>query len=210
MRLYDFPASPNCQKVRAVLYELDLPFENVNVHLFKGETRTPAYLAKNPNGRAPLLVDGDFELWESNAILGYLASKGGPTQLLPTSARERADVERWLFWQVAHLGPAVGKVAFERLVKKLQGRSDVDQAQIDAGTAEFKTFAEVLEKSLGSKEYVAGRLSIADFALVPIFGIAQVVGLSIDAYPAVKRWVGRMMERESVKRALADAQASMR
>src|SRR5215472_11894637 len=156
MKLYDFPPSPNCQKVRAVLYELGLPFETVPVHLFKGETRTPAYLAKNPNGRAPLLEDGDFLLWESNAILGYLANKSGTTQLAPTSARERADVERWLFWQGAHLGPAVRKVAFERLVKKFQGRTDIDLAAIDAGTADFATFSGVLDKSLGNKEYVAG------------------------------------------------------
>lgn len=210
MKLYDFPASPNCQKVRAVLYELEIPFETAPVHLFKGETRTPEYLAKNPNGKAPLISDGDFVLWESNAILGYLASKDGPSRLLPVAARERADVERWLFWQAQHLAPAVSKVAFERVVKKLQGRTDIDQAAIDQGTSEFDALAAVLDRSLGSKEYVAGKLSIADFALAPYFNVGQMAGLSVEKHAAVKAWLGRVNARESMKRTLADAERSMR
>jgi glutathione S-transferase len=142
MKIYDFPLSPNCRKVRAVVYELGLKPEFVSVNIFKGEARTPEMLALNPNAKLPVLVDGDFVLWESNAIVSYLANG---TPLLPTSSRERADVDRWGDWQLAHLGPAIGKVAFERLVKPMTGQGAPDQAIVDVGTADFAKFTAVLE-----------------------------------------------------------------
>ena len=84
---------------------------------------------------------------------------------MPSGAREQADVDRWLAWDLAHLGPTVGKVAFERVFKKLTGRGTPDQAIIDAGTADFAQYAAVLDAALEGKEYVTGRLSLADFAL---------------------------------------------
>jgi glutathione S-transferase len=77
MKLYDFAFSPNCRKVRAVAYELEVPLESVPVDLLRGETRTPEFLAVNPNGRVPVLVDGDFVLFESTAIIRYLSAKRG-------------------------------------------------------------------------------------------------------------------------------------
>jgi glutathione S-transferase len=205
MKIYDFPLSPNCRKVRAVVYELGLKPEFVPVNIFKGEARTPEMLALNPNAKLPVLVDGDFVLWESNAIVSYLASG---TPLLPTSSRERADVDRWGDWQLAHLGPAIGKVAFERLVKPMTGQGAPDQAIVDVGTADFAKFTAVLEASLGSREYVAGRLSVADFILTSMYTIAATVGLEAAPYPSVNAWLGRVLARDSMKRALADAAAA--
>ncbi len=120
MKLYDFAFSPNCRKVRAVAYEIGVPLEHVPIDLLKGEQRGPDFLARNPNGRVPLLEDGDLRLWESNAIILYLATtRGGAPPLVPAGPRERAEVDRWLSWQSAHLSPAMTKVAFERIVKKL-------------------------------------------------------------------------------------------
>src|SRR6202012_5995658 len=106
----DFPFSPNCRKVRAVAYELGIALEHVPVNLVKGEQRAPAFLAKNPNGRVPVLEDGDFVLWESVAILRYFAAKTPGSSLVPSGAREQADMDRWLVWQVAHLSPPLSKV----------------------------------------------------------------------------------------------------
>jgi glutathione S-transferase len=166
MKLYDFAYSPNSRKVRAVAYELGIELEHVHVNLLKGESRAPAFLAKNPNGRIPVLEDGDFVLWESNAIIRYLAAtQGKGTALLPATPREHAEVDRWLSWQLAHLGQATSKVAFERVVKKLTGQGEPDQAAIAAGTADFDRLTAVLDAALEGKEYVTGRLSLADFAL---------------------------------------------
>ena len=94
MRLYGFSASPRTWKVRAVAAQLDIPLEYVQLDAFRGENRTPQYLALNPTGRTPTLVDGDFVLWESDAIMQYLASKT-PNTLWPDDARTRADIMRW-------------------------------------------------------------------------------------------------------------------
>ena len=202
MKLYDFAPSPNCRKVRAVAYELGLALEYAHIDLFKGETRLPAFLARNPNGRLPVLEDGELLLWESNAITGYLAAG---SSLLPTDPRGRAEVDRWVHWQLAHLAPASRMVAFERIVKKLTGRGEPDEAAIAAGTEEFGKLSEVLDRSLAKKEYVAGRLSIADFALASHYSIAESAGLDVTPFEHVHAWLGRMLARDSMKCALADA-----
>jgi glutathione S-transferase len=205
MKLYDFPFSPNCRKVRAVAYELGIELVTSRVDILKGEQRAPAFLAKNPNAKVPVLEDGDFILWESTAIMRYLAAKSS-SPLLPTDPRAGAEVDRWLSWGLAHLQPAIGKVAFERVVKKLANRGAPDDAVVAAGTADFATFAAVLETSLAGKEYVAGRLSLADFALAAPLSLVDLCGLDVAPYPQLRGWLSRVLARESMKRALADAQ----
>jgi glutathione S-transferase len=208
MKLYQLPFSPNCQKVVALAHEVGLPLELVNVEIFKGEARTPDMLAKNPNGKVPILEDGDFVLWESSAMLPYIAAKAGRADLAPTTPRERAEVERWTLWQCAHFGPAIRKVAFERIVKKLAGWGAPDEALIKAGCEEFAVTARVLEQSLGSMEYVCGRLTIADFALAPYAALSTSCGLDLEPYPHAKAWLERMSARDSMKKTLAAAQGA--
>ena len=202
MKLYDFPFSPNCRKVRAVAYEVGVSFEFVPVNLLKGESHTPEFLERNPNGRVPVLEDGDFVLWESVAILRYL---GAGTPLIPTSRKAAADVDRWLAWQLAHLGPAMSKVGFERVVKPLRRLGPPDAALVAAGTADFAAATAVLDRSLAGREYVAGPLSIADFALAAHYSIAPACGLELSRFGTVESWLARMLARDSMKRALADA-----
>ena len=208
MKLYQFPFSPNCQKVVAVAHEVGLPLELATVDLFKGEARTPAMLAMNPNGKLPILQDDDLVLWESTAMLAYIAAKAGRTDLAPTTPRERAEVDRWTSWQGAHFGPAIRKVAFERIVKKLGGLGAPDEAIVKVGMEEFATTAHVLEQSLGTKEYVCGRLTIADFALAPYAALTASCGLDFEPYPKAKAWLGRMTARDSMKKTLAAARGA--
>lgn len=205
MKLYQHPFSPNCQKVVALAHEVGVPLELAAVEIFKGGARTPAMLAKNPNGKVPILEDGDFVLWESRAMLAYIAGTAGRVDLAPTTPRERADVDRWTAWQGAHFGPAIRKVAFERVVKKLVGQGAPDEAVVKAGVAEFAVTASVLEQSLGAKEYLCGRLTIADFDLAPYAALAADCGLDLDPYPKAKAWLGRMVARDSMKKTLAAA-----
>jgi glutathione S-transferase len=204
MKLYQFPPSPNCQKVVALAHEVGTPLETVFVDIFKGGTKTPEHLARNPNAKIPVLEDGDFVLWESNAMLGYIAAKANRTDLAPTGLHEKADVERWLAWHASHFGPAIAKVAFERVVKKFGGLGPPDDAIVNKGIEEFERFAKVLDTSLGNKEYVAaGRLTIADFALAPYAALSDACGLSFEPYPKARVWLGRMLARESMKKTIA-------
>jgi len=205
MKLYQYAFSPACQKVVALANEVGVPLELVSLELFKGGARTPAMLAKNPNGKVPVLEDGDFVLWESTAMLTYIAGKAGRADLAPTAPRERAEVDRWLAWEGAHFGPAIRKVAFERVVKKLAGLGAPDEALVKVGAEEFAARATVLEQSLGSKEYLCGRLTIADFALAPYAALAANCGLDWEPYPRAKAWLARMIARESLKQTLAAA-----
>lgn len=201
MKLYDFPYSPNCRKVRAVVYELGIDLEFVRVDLIQGESRTSAFLAHNPNGRVPVLEDNGFVIWESMAIQRYLAAG---TVLVPTERRAAAEVDRWLAWQLAHLGPAMSKVAYERIVKQARRLGPPDETVVAAGTTEFAAATAILNGALAGREYVAGALSIADFALAAHYSLAGACGLALEA-PAVESWLARMLARDSMKRALSDA-----
>src|SRR5262249_26858077 len=105
-----------------------------------------------------------------------------------------------------HLAPATAKVGFERIVKALTGQGAPDEVAIKAGTADFETFSKVLDGWLASRQYVAGRLSVADFALASHYSLAPACGLDLAPYPSVSAWLERMLSRPSMKRALADAQ----
>jgi glutathione S-transferase len=178
------------------------------VDIFKGEARADALLAKNPNGRVPVLEDGDFVLWESSSILGYLAAKADRTDLAPTTPRERADVDRWLAWYGAHFGPAIRKVAFERIAKKLGGLGAPDEAIVQRGIAEFAVVAKVLDQALADREYLCGRLTIADFCFAPHIALTESCGLDLRPYPHVHAWRARMIARDSLRKTFAAARGA--
>jgi len=205
MKLYDFPFSPNCRKVRAVAYELGIALDHVPVNLLEGASRTPAFLAKNPNGRVPVLEDGDLVLWESTAIIRYLAHGSA---LVPGARGAAAEVDRWLAWQLAHLGPAMSKVAFERIVKPLTRRGEPDPARIAEGTSEFHALTAILDAALADREHVAGPLTVADFALAAHYSLASACDLDVSHHPRVAAWLARICGRPSMQRALADAKVS--
>jgi glutathione S-transferase len=208
MKLYTFALSPNCQKVLAVARELGIALDRVNEDIFKGESKTPAYLAKNPSGRVPLLEDDGLVLSESNAILVYLAGERSAPSLFPAAPRERAEVLRWLFWQSAHLSPAVGKIAFAKVVKPIARQGRPDPAAVAAGSAELMALAKVLDTRLAGRNYLAGELSIADFALVPFIGVAITCGLDVMPYPHLCAWSEQMTSRESVRHTMAEVRAA--
>jgi len=210
MKLYTFASSPNCWKVLAVARELGIPLQLIAVNLFNGESKSPAFLAKNPNGRVPVLEDDGFVLWESNAILSYLASQRSMPALLPTTPRDRAEVDRWLSWESTYLAPAIWKVEVEKILKPLMLKQTPDAAQIATGTAEFAAAARVLDTALVGKEYVTGKLSVADFALGPFIHLAAGdCELDLSPFPNLRAWRERMNARESVQRTMAEAHAAL-
>src|SRR5215471_10748960 len=138
IELYVFPPSPRAFKVMAVAEHLGLDCALRMVDLAKGEQKAPDYAALNPNMRMPTLKDGDFVLWEANAILQYLASKRPESGLLPRDERARIDVTRWQFWDLAHWDPACAVFVFEYVVKKIvMGIDQLDRAAIEKGMDPF-------------------------------------------------------------------------
>jgi len=191
MKLYGFPPSPNTWKVRAVAAYLGIPLELEFVDLTK--PRTAGYLALDPTGRTPTLVDGDFKLSESNAILQYLASQK-PNSLWPNDARARAEITRWQCWQLAHWGAeACQPLIVNRLVKKLLNLGPPDEAAVAKGTEAFHKEAKMLDAHLAKQPYVVGKeLTIADFAVAAPLFYAKEGELPVGPYARAQEWFGRV------------------
>jgi glutathione S-transferase len=179
--------------VRAVAAHLGLPIEEQFVDLSKGESRQPDYLKLNPTGRTPTLVDGDFVLWESNAIMQYLASLK-PNSLWPEDARTRADITRWQSWQLAHFSKeGCEPLIFERLVKKLLNLGGPDPARVATGTEAFNRDARILESQLRKQPYLTGSgVTLADFSVVAPLFYAKQAELPLEPYQHVRNWLARI------------------
>ena len=189
LKLHVFPLSPRAFKVMWCANHLGLPYEVAPVDFAKGSHRTDEFAALNPNMRMPVLEDGDFVVWESNAIVQYLASKKPGSGLLPEEPRARASIVKWQFWDCAHWDPACAIFAFENYVKVLFGRGEPDPKEIARGNELMARNAPVLEGELQKHRYVAGdNLTVADFSLGAMFWIAEKAKFPFEPYRGIQRW----------------------
>jgi glutathione S-transferase len=190
MKLYHFPFSPNSRKVVAVLHHLQIDCEYEFVDLSHGDQLKPEFLNLNPNHMIPTLVEDDFVLWESNAIMQYLCTKVPGNSLWPiNNPRLQADISRWQFWQVGHFGRACGILLFERVIKKKFNRGETDNLEIAKGEELFHRFAQVLESHLKDKEWLVGKqVTLADFAVGSFQAMAEMADYPMANYPEIKRW----------------------
>lgn len=188
MKLYIHPLSQNARKARIVARLLDIPVDEQMVDLMKGEGQRPEHLALNPNGMVPVLQDGDFVLWESNAICQYLASKK-PNPLWPDDGRRRADVSRWQYWELAHWAPALFFYFRENMIKKFMGGGDPDPAELKKGEEQLIRFGRVLNDHLSAHRYLVGDgLTLADISVASHLMHADMGKVPLHLYPHVKRW----------------------
>lgn len=176
MRLYTFTVTPNNRKVEAFVKHFDLDVDIHHVSFKDQETKSPEYRAINPMGKVPALVDGDFKLWESNAILTYLATRFPETKALPADARGRADADRWLHWQSCHLMPAMGA---------LKTSEDKDVSTVTP-------LLKILDAQLAGRDYVLGDLGVVDFAIAAYLMTKMGRQLDYSECPNVAAWVERM------------------
>jgi len=207
MRLYNLGLSPNAMRVRAVAFELGVELEIVDIDLRGGGNRTPEFLALNPNGKVPVLVDGDFVLWESRAINAYLAALRPEAGLYPTDLKARAVIDQWSYWHAVHLSPAMQRVTFERALKQRFGMGEPDETKITGELKETTQLLGVLDGNLAGKQWVAGDLSIADFAVATTFAYRDAAGIDLGDFPGVAAWIARIEARPSWQKAVAPALA---
>jgi glutathione S-transferase len=201
MKLYHNPLSPNVRRVRLTAAVLGLALEEKKLDFAKGEHKNPEYLALNPNGAVPTLVDGEYVLTESRAIMQYLASKKPESGLLPRDEAARADVTRWQFWDASHFSPHLAAVAFERLLKGMMGLGDPDANKIQEALTNFRRFAAVLNKRLEGKSYVVGTaLTVADLTLASSLMYAKQAEVPLAEFPHVQTWFSRMSELDAWKK----------
>jgi glutathione S-transferase len=193
MKLYGFPASPNTWKVRAVAHYLGIPLDLVFVDLSKGAQRDPVYLAINPTGRTPSLVDGDFKLWEATAILQYIAGQK-PNSLWPDDVQRRADIMRWQSWQLAHWSKeACEPLIYQRLVRKIMNMGPPDETVVAQATEAFHREAGMLDARLAKQPYLCGeRLTLADFSVAAPLFYSKEAELPVMDHVHVVDWFGRV------------------
>jgi glutathione S-transferase len=196
--LYTAP-TPNGWKASVVLEELELPYEVHIVNLMAGDQKRPEYLAINPNGRIPAIVDrdeGGFAVFESGAILLYLAEKTG--RLCPRDPRGRSLVIQWLMFQMGGIGPMMGQanVFYRYFPEKIQ-------PAIDRYQNESRRLFEVLNGRLADREWLAGDYSVADIANWCWVRTHRWSGVSIDGLEHLKRWMGQLATRPACQRGVA-------
>ena len=188
LKLYQFFSSGNCYKIRLLLIQLEIPFESVELNILKGETRTPEFLSKNPNGRIPVLEtqSGQF-IAESNAILFYL-SEG--TNFLPKDNFERAKVLQWLFFEQYSHEPFIATSRFWiSILGKAEEYRDALNQKREPGYAAL----DVMEKHLTNHTFFVGeRYTIADIGLFAYTHVADEGGFDLIRFPAINGWIERV------------------
>jgi glutathione S-transferase len=192
MKLYSMHNSNNCRRVNATIQHLGLDVEIAETAM--GDLKKPEYLALNPNGKVPTLVDGELKLWESRAIMQYLGAKK-PSPLWPSDPKKQADIARWQFWEATHLGRGTGPFAYEKLFKKIFMKQEPDPVALAAGEKEWHAFAPILNGQLESRKWVVSdELTLADFSVGACFSYAEASGLPWDNYKHIKAWWSRLVE----------------
>jgi glutathione S-transferase len=187
--LYSMQRSGNSYKVRLALARLDIPFRLVEIDILKGESRTPDFLAKNPNGQVPLLeVAPGRYLAESNAILWYVA---GGTPLAPEDRIDRAEALQWMFFEQHSLEPNIGAAFF--WLSLIKGGRELQRHALEDWMEEGYRALAVMEKHLKDRSFFVGdHYTIADIALYAYTHVAHFCDFDLAAFPAIRAWLDRM------------------
>ncbi|MEM6639407.1 MAG: glutathione S-transferase N-terminal domain-containing protein [Pseudomonadota bacterium] len=194
--LYTAP-TPNGRKVSIALEEMALPYDVITLSFAKHEQKSPSFLKISPNGRIPAIVDrrdGEHAVFESGAILIYLAERSG--QFLARDTKQRSETLQWLMYQMSAVGPMFGQTfSFMNMAK------ENPEAQ-KRFFAESERICEVLDRRLAQTEFVAGDYSIADIALYPWLKVAPAIGLQTSQFAHIDRWMASIGQRPAVARGL--------
>lgn len=204
--LYYWP-TPNGWKITIMLEECALPYRVVPVNIGAGDQFKPDFLRISPNNRMPAIVDagaadGPLSIFESGAILLYLAERTG--QFLPQDVHGRSEVLQWLFWQVGGLGPMAGQLGHFRNYAQ-----ETIPYAVDRYAREFNRLLGVMERRLADREFLAGAYSIADMAAWPWVRSHERLGQPLDEFPQVKRWFDVIGARPAVQKGV-DVGADLR
>jgi glutathione S-transferase len=198
MMLYMNLVSPNVRRVRLTAAVLELQLEEKSLDLAKGEQRKPEFLALNPGSAVPTLVDGEFVLTESRAIMQYLASKKPASGLLPRDERARADVSRWQFWDSSLFSPPLGTLTFQKVIKPMIGMGEPDAGKVEEALTTFRPFAAVLDKRLDGEQYVVGAsMTLADLTLAASLMYAKQAQIPLAEFPNIQAWFSRIAEMDA-------------
>ena len=194
MRLYHHPMSSNARRALMTAIHLGLTLELAEVDLMNADDRRRLG-ELNPNSKLPVLADGAFLLWESCAIMQYLAEQAPGQTVYPSAPQARADVNRWLFWAAQHFSPAIAVLAWERAWKGMTGNGAADPLEEARGEHELHECAVVLDAHLAQRDWLCGdALSLAEFAVAAPLMYSDAVRLPLAQYQHIEAWFARVRQ----------------
>ncbi|QMU56444.1 MAG: glutathione S-transferase [Candidatus Mycalebacterium zealandia] len=189
MKLYTHPLSGNAYKSELLLSHLGADFEKITIDIFKGEHQTDEFKKLNPNCKIPVLVDGDFVMWESNALLFYIGRKFAPNPYFPEDPEQFGSVAQWVVFGKTTLDTPL---ALARFWTKYLPSDKVDAVALEQKRAEGLAALEVFNGCLAGREFLADSYTIADIACYPYVALAHEGEIDISKYPEVVKWVKRI------------------
>ena len=187
IKLYEHPLSGNAYKAKLLLHQLSVEYEGVTVDIFAGEHKKEEFSALNPNCKIPVLSDGDFVMWESNAILFYLAKKFSPNPYLSDDPETYGLIAQWAFFGKTTIDP---NLALARYFAKFLPPDQVPPGMMEKLHAQGNVALAILEDHLSRTEFLSGDYSIADIACYPYTMLCEEGGFNLEPYPSVRRWCG--------------------
>jgi glutathione S-transferase len=192
MQLYHHPISSNARRVLLAADHLGIQLDLVEVSLMSEADRR-RIAEVNDNGKIPVLVDDGFVLWESCAIMQYLADSQPGQTVYPQDPLGRADVNRWMFWACQHFAPAISVITWQRLWKKMVTGEDADANEVARGTTELARAAAVLDKHLATRRWLVwDGVTLADYAVAAPLMYLERARLPLEGYPHLLAWFGRV------------------
>lgn len=192
IKIYGDPGSGSLRRVTAAAATMSIEIERVNIDLFNGESHTPAFLEMNPHGLSPVMVDGDFVLYESAAINLYLADKAG-SDLAGRTTRERHEVLQWMFWS-GEQWRVFATLTFDEVLAKRFMQQPADDTVVQLAAKKIRAAAAVLDAHLAKHDYIVGdRLTLADFDIAGPFSQNERTHIPLDAFPHLVAWQQRLL-----------------
>ncbi len=189
IKLHDHPLSGNCYKVRLLLSQLGVPYERVYVDIFEGEHKSADHREINPNMKIPVLQDGDFTMWESNAILFYLGRKFAPNDLFPDDPKAFGRASQWLFFGKTTIDP---NLALARYFMRFLTPGNRDESELKRLHEEGNKALTVLNDHLTQNEFLAGSYSIADIGCYPYVALSPEGNFDLTSYSEILSWFERI------------------
>ena len=187
IKLYEHPLSGNAYKAKLLLHQLSVEYEGVTVDIFAGEHKKEEFSALNPNCKIPVLSDGDFVMWESNAILFYLAKKFSPNPYLSDDPETYGLIAQWAFFGKTTIDP---NLALARYFAKFLPPDQIPPGMMEKLHAQGNVALAILEDHLSRTEFLSGDYSIADIACYPYTMLCEEGGFDLEPYPSIRRWCG--------------------
>jgi glutathione S-transferase len=193
IKIYGDPGSGSLRRVTSAAAAMGIEIERVNIDLFKGESHTPEFLELNPHGLSPVMVDGDFVLYESAAINLYLADKVG-SDLAGRSLRERFQILQWMFWS-GEQWRVFATLTFDEVLAKRFMNESADETVVQLAAKNIRAGAAVLDRHLAKHDYIVGdRLTLADFDIAGPFSQNERTKIPLNEFPNLVAWQQRLLK----------------